>query len=236
MTAETGPRVYEQPALRNLAGGTIRPGGLALTDQALALCALPPGARVLDVGCGAGATVAHLTARHRLAAFGLDVSRSLLQQGRQADGALPVLQAAGERLPIRDSALDGVLAECSLSAMDDGDRALDEFCRVLKAGGHLIVTDVYAREAQGCPLPAGTCVSGARPQGEILKQIGAHDFDVILWQDQSAALKELAVQLIFTYGSLPVFWQHAGATREVGTATARARLGYFLLIARKGKG
>ena len=236
MTAETGSSVYEQPALRNLAGDTIRPGGLALTDQAVALCALPPGARVLDVGCGAGATVAHLAARHRLAVFGLDVSLSLLQQGRQSDGALPVAQAAGEQLPIGDSALDCVLAECSLSAMDDGDRTLDEFCRVLKAGGHLIVTDIYAREAQGGPLPGGTCVSGARSQADILEQIRAHGFDVIHWQDQSAALRELAVQLIFTYGSLRAFWQQAGATGEMGAAAARAKLGYFLLIARKGKG
>ena len=29
-------------------------GGLTLTDRALALCGLPEGARVLDVGCGVG--------------------------------------------------------------------------------------------------------------------------------------------------------------------------------------
>ena len=236
MTAQASPDIYELPVLRNLAGDTIRPGGLALTDQAMALCALPPGAKVLDVGCGAGTTVAHLTASHRLAAFGLDLSLSLLQQGRQREAAPPVMQAAGERLPIGEGTLDAVLAECSLSAMADDDRALDEFRRVLKAGGHLAVTDVYTREPKECSLPAGTCVSGARSQAQILEQMGVHGFQVTHWQDQSAALKELAVQLIFTYGSLPEFWRQAGAAGDMRTAAAQARLGYFLLVARKGNG
>ena len=44
--------MYEHTAIREATGDIIRPGGLALTDRALALCQLPAGARVLDVGCG----------------------------------------------------------------------------------------------------------------------------------------------------------------------------------------
>ena len=44
----------------------LRPGGLELTDRIVALARLPRGARVLDVGCGSGATVAHLADRHGL--------------------------------------------------------------------------------------------------------------------------------------------------------------------------
>ena len=34
--------VYEDPALREALGDILRPGGLALTDEALAACGLPP--------------------------------------------------------------------------------------------------------------------------------------------------------------------------------------------------
>ena len=36
-------RVYEDPALLEALGGVLRPGGLALTDEALAACRLPQG-------------------------------------------------------------------------------------------------------------------------------------------------------------------------------------------------
>jgi cyclopropane fatty-acyl-phospholipid synthase-like methyltransferase len=41
----------------------LRPGGLALTDEVLRLCPLPPGDAVLDLGCGSSGTMAHLRAR-----------------------------------------------------------------------------------------------------------------------------------------------------------------------------
>ena len=48
-----------------------RPGGFELTDRALALARLSAGARVLDVGCGLGASVAHLVDHCGLRAVGL---------------------------------------------------------------------------------------------------------------------------------------------------------------------
>jgi len=128
MVAQMAACLYEQPALRQMAGETIRPGGLALTDEALALAALPAGASVLDVGCGAGATVAHLAARHGLAAFGLDLSRALLGSHPRANA--PLVQGRGEQLPIASGRLDAIVAECSLSTMEDADQVLGEFARV----------------------------------------------------------------------------------------------------------
>ncbi len=43
-------RVYEQASLREALGDTLRPGGFALTERALAVCALPAGARVCLLG------------------------------------------------------------------------------------------------------------------------------------------------------------------------------------------
>ena len=65
-------RLYEQSPLLEVAGETIRPGGLELTDRALAYCALPVGSRLLDVGCGPAASSAHLVNHYGFDAIGLD--------------------------------------------------------------------------------------------------------------------------------------------------------------------
>ncbi len=65
--------LHESREMRSVTGPTIRPGGLTLTERAFAFCSLPERARVLDVGCGVGATVEFLCREH-LGAFGVDTS------------------------------------------------------------------------------------------------------------------------------------------------------------------
>ena len=54
------PLLYEEPALAALTGGALRPGGVTLTRELLTCCRPAPGARVLDVGCGSGHSLAVL--------------------------------------------------------------------------------------------------------------------------------------------------------------------------------
>lgn len=232
-------RVYEESALRQVAGETIRPGGLALTERALAFCSLPPGARVLDLGCGIGATVEHLGMRRGLLAIGLDASTPLLREGRERQARLLLLQARGERLPLAANSADAVLAECTLSLMADLDRALAECHRVLRPRGLLAVTDLYVRQPGGAAalhrLPLCSCLSGALPRKELTGRLQAAGFEVLLWEDHTAALKGLAAQLIMAHGSLDSFWRRmvpsGVAAAEIAPAIAAARPGYFLLIA-----
>jgi SAM-dependent methyltransferase len=234
-------RVYEREDVRRATGDTIRPGGLALTDRALGCCALPAGARVVDVGCGLGETVAHLIARHGLSALGVDPSALLLRTGRHQDSGRPLIRAVGERLPFAAGALDAVVAECSLSLITDVDQALAEFHRVLRGGGVVIVGDVYARNPAAAEslgrLPFASCVRGAMPRQHVIDRFQAHGFNVALWEDHTEALKRLAVEIIMAHGSLDWFWCRAsgGAAdpQVIRAAITRAQPGYFLLVAVK---
>jgi ubiquinone/menaquinone biosynthesis C-methylase UbiE len=202
----------------------MRPGGLELTDRALALCSLPPGARVLDVGCGLAGSVERLIARYGLAAVGFDPSAALLcSPGR---GHLPLAQAVGTHLPLAAGQVDLVLAECSLSLMGDVDCALREFRRVLRAEGWLALNDVYARRA-----PPGPCSGGAMTQDFLLERLDTNGFALVLWEDHAEALKRFVAQHLWSGGSLEELW---GCARPPARQAGAGRgAGYYLLIARK---
>ncbi len=227
--------LYESPALRAVTGPAIRPGGLALTERALALCRLPMDALVLDVGCGSGATVAHLRHCHGLRAIGLDLSPTLLAEGRRLDAALPLLQARAERLPLRDARLTAIFSECLLSLVADPAAALADWHRVLAADGFLVVSDLYARAGrwaqQACASAPG-CLAGAVPRDLLLARMQAAGFDVLLWEDHTPLLKQLAARLVWAHGSLAAFWQAAGAGCG-GGIPGGGRPGYYLMVARK---
>ncbi|WP_162909743.1 DVU_1556 family methyltransferase [Aggregatilinea lenta] len=234
-------RVYEHDATRTITGNTIRPGGIALTEVALGHCTLLSGTRVLDVGCGAAATIEYLTDTRRVRAIGLDLSWALLSASCQRRRDLPVTQANGENLPFPSGSFDILLAECCLSLMDDGDRALAEFARVLRAGGTLILSDIYARNSDEIPiarrLPLACCLSKALSLEWLQTRLIHHHLRMTLWEDHTAALNSLAAQIIFAHGSLEHFWRtlvgdslNAHALTGV---TARLKPGYFLLLAQK---
>ncbi|WP_298267463.1 DVU_1556 family methyltransferase [Geobacter sp.] len=204
---------YESVVLRAVTGPTIRPGGLTLTDRAVGFCSFPPGARLLDVGCGAGATVEHLRSRYGFAAGGVDISRRLIAEALVRNPALPLAEGRAEALPVEGESLDGIFCECVLSIVEEPHGALAEFRRALRSGGFLVLSDMYDREASA--------------RGELEKRLSESGFSILLREDHTPLLRELAARLVLTHGSLEGVWCNAGG------CVAGARSGYYLLIARK---
>jgi len=232
--------LYESNAMRAVTGPAIRPGGLALTERALTFCRLPAAARTLDVGCGVGATVEYLCQEHRYAAFGVDTSSLLLEEGIEKRPNLGLLRGTAEKLPFPDRCFSALFCECVLSLLHDPLSALKEFARVLNPGGFLILSDVYARlpdEASSLQhLPVHCCLKGAVGRKQIVAMIEESGLTAVIWEDHSAFLQQLAAQLIFSFGSLNAFWAStcSGEDPEAIKETVnRARPGYYLLIARR---
>jgi SAM-dependent methyltransferase len=202
-----------------------------------AACGLPQGARVIDVGCGSGATVECLRQEFGLAACGLDLERRIVhpRQGEQ-----PLMQADALQLPLRDGAVSAVVCECVLSLLADPDGALAEFHRVLADRGLALITDMYLRlpddTGELSALPVDSCLRGALPREAIERRLLRQGFDVLVWEDHSPALKRMAAQLVFACGSMKAFWSATEACRpgsgEV-PGVLRARPGYFACVARK---
>lgn len=94
------------------------------------------GARVIDIGCGAGAL---FDAIGRERAVGIDHSEQGLSRTRQVRGAAPVLCADTRRIPFADQTVDAVTVQHVIEHLTDCDAACREWRRLLKPGGVLLV-------------------------------------------------------------------------------------------------
>ena len=112
---------------------------LALLDRFLET--LPSDARLLDVGCGGGTPVLRKCCTVG-SATGLDFSRTQLELATSNAPQAALLQGDMTSLPIRDDAFDAVTAFHSLIHVprDEHQSVYDEFERVLRPGGRLLVT------------------------------------------------------------------------------------------------
>jgi demethylmenaquinone methyltransferase/2-methoxy-6-polyprenyl-1,4-benzoquinol methylase len=98
---------------------------------------LPPGATVVDVGCGTGDLCDVLAAAgHR--AVGVDVSAGMLAA---AHTTAPLVRADALTLPIRDGAVDGVVTGFALRNLVDLDRFFGECARVVRPGGRVVALE-----------------------------------------------------------------------------------------------
>jgi arsenite methyltransferase len=199
-------------------------------------CRFPVLSRLLDVGCGEGATVEYLRNHYQLNACGLDISSRLLGEGKSREPALPLLRARGEYLPFTSGSLDGILCECVLSLLSGPEVALREFKRVLCRGGRLIMSDIYLRgEVEENPLREEAlhgCLKGARSAGFTETMICEAGYEILLWEDHTPLLKELAARMVLAYGSADALWE---GMKDNGCFSSMAALrpGYYLLVARK---
>ena len=216
------PALYETPLLREISGDALRPGGLEPTSRALEVCAFAAGSRLLDAGCGPGATLALLRGRG-FSCLGVEQRRDFAAEARKNG---PVIRADLRTLPLVDAGLAGAFCECVLSLFADKSAVLRELHRVLERDGKLIVTDLFAPAADGS-APGG-CAAGAMPPADFEALLSAHGFAVIHREDYSRCLRELAARMAWHSGSVQAFMEKAGVARACG-----AKLSYLLFIAKK---
>lgn len=102
------------------------------------------GGRILEVGVGTGLSLADYNKATRI--VGIDISEPMLDKARKRVDvlglthveALEVMDA--EHLAVPDASFDVVVAQYVVTAIPNPERALDEFARVVRPGGEIILT------------------------------------------------------------------------------------------------
>src|ERR1700760_3992115 len=109
------------------------------------------GGRVLEVGIGTGISLP-LYAPH-LRIFGTDISEAMLNKARRRAVELDLGNVEGlavmdaEKLEFPDNSFDVVMAQYVVNAVPNTEVALDEFARVLRPGGELIILTRVSADA-----------------------------------------------------------------------------------------
>ena len=217
-------------------GAPLRPGGDHLTRLICEHAAFGQGQRVLDLGCGVGVGTRLLQA-HGCVAFGLDRAVPRLAMARRNVPGLPAVAADGRCLPFADGCFDGIVAECVFSLIGYQAANFAECARVLRAGGRLALTDLYARAGEATNRyaggGAGGCLSGMTTRDAIFAALADAGLSIETWQDHTPRLASFVAQLIFNDQGGEALW--AGDGPAAAAALRARRPGYFLLIARKSE-
>ena len=109
------------------------------------------GGRVLEVGVGTGISLP-LYAPH-LRIFGTDISELMLEKAKKRVDELGLKNVEGlavmdaENLEFPDDSFDVVMAQYVVTAVPNPEKALDEFARVLRPGGELIILTRVSADA-----------------------------------------------------------------------------------------
>lgn len=113
-----------------------KPLDLAMLNALAALVAKTPNRRVVDVGCGTGATTAILSG-HDVDAFGIDLSPNMISQAQRLNPELSFHSGSMLELDVPDAAVGGVCAWYSIIHVPDEhlSQVFEEFHRVLIPGG-----------------------------------------------------------------------------------------------------
>ncbi len=147
------------------------PGGEAHTRRMLELAALPRGARILDMGAGAGEAL-RLLRESGFDAVGID----LVPRGKSVE------QGDLLRAPFPDGGFDAVLSQCAFFVSGDQPAALREAYRLLKPGGKLLLSDLFFDDPAALLRAAGFTILCAEDLTEAWREY----YLEALWREEAA--------------------------------------------------
>jgi ubiquinone/menaquinone biosynthesis C-methylase UbiE len=203
--------------IRALDAAERMPAAAQLRARSYQLLRLPPGATVVDVGCGTGRAVAEL-AEHATHAIGVDLDPAMLAAARSRFPNIDVRAADATDLPLGDGQAHGYRADKLYHVLSDPYAALAEARRILVPGGRIVLLGqdwdalvidsdqpeltrriVHAR-ADTLPHPRI-----ARAYRNLLLDAGFHDVDV---EAHTAVFTDAVM--------LPLIVGHATAAQQTG--------------------
>jgi hypothetical protein len=245
---------YSGDVVAMVLGESYHPGGLELTRILLGHLGLRPGARVLDVASGPGATAMLIATERPVEVDGVDLSETAVTRATEAargaglEGRVRFHAGDAERLPLEAAAFDAAVCECAFCTFPDKETAARELARVLRPGGRLGLTDVTVAPGGLTGELAGlagwvACLADARPLEEYSEILAAAGLRTVHTERHDAALARMVEQIDARLRALRMvrlpalesvdFDRGLALTAEAAAAVRDGIAGYALLVAER---
>jgi phosphatidylethanolamine/phosphatidyl-N-methylethanolamine N-methyltransferase len=123
-----------------------RRASIASAEQACG----PKGGRILEVGVGTGLSLPDYARVNRI--VGVDLSEPMLRKAQEKVAALGLSNVEAlavmdaERMALPDQSFDVVVAQFVITAVPHPEATLDEFARVIKPGGEIVLVNHIGAE------------------------------------------------------------------------------------------
>ncbi len=111
----------------------------------------PQGGRILEVGVGTGISLPDYSPVNRI--VGVDLSEPMLRKAQERVAELNLSHVDGlavmdaERMALPDQSFDVVVAQFVITTVPHPEETLDEFARVLKPGGEIVLVNHIGAES-----------------------------------------------------------------------------------------
>jgi arsenite methyltransferase len=137
----------------------------------------------VDLGSGKGYDVLKMATKAGAEgfAYGVDISAQMLATARAnamkiKQSNTDFIQSPLESIQLADNIADWVLSNCTINHSMQQDQVWKEIFRILKPGGHFVVSDIYAHEAvpeayRNDPEAVAQCWAGAILKDDYFKNV-----------------------------------------------------------------
>ena len=112
------------------------------------MCHIDKDSYILDVGCGVGITACYIAKEYGCKVVGIDISETMVKRSKErakrkgVEDKVEFRVADAQDLPFKDNLFDAVVSESVNAFIEDKQKAVNEYKRVLKPGGYVGFNEV----------------------------------------------------------------------------------------------
>jgi len=184
-----------------------RPNRMELLKDSLSRIDLMQGNRVLEAGCSYGDGIACAIEKTGATGYGIDLSEEFVSEARSKHASIHFVAGSVYDLPYANTYFDLVFSQAAFSLLKKKESAVEEYKRVLKEGGYVIINDfVIKEEIDGMNLdemnfiPCFNSVGTIASYVHLFKKAG---FELILAEERYSEIIQTTLHLTKSFKCSP---------------------------------